>query len=342
MRINLRTLAIASILTVSAAALTGCAGTQQQNPLARLNLPSPWSTVKSSEADAPPVSPKTAKASKKRPAGKAAASEEAEAQVALDLLRGRGFEQSSEFDKARKLYESLRQQHPGNLEVVHRLGVVADAQRRHGEAEGMFLYVLQQEPRNAEVLADLGYCYFLQGQLTKAESALTKAVNLEQSNPRYRNNLGLVLGNQGRHEEALAHFLEAGTEADAYYNLAFIYASQDQADKAKQCFLEALNEDPTHGKSREALRSFEEFERLPAHMQEEEMLADGRVKYVPFVDESDASSPRVRQVVADMPLPTSRDVSQKTRALQLQSRGLLNRNMQSQRNDSPIEIEPQE
>jgi hypothetical protein len=39
-----------------------------------------------------------------------------------------------------------------------------------------------------------------------------------------------------------------------------------------------------------------------------------------------------------MPLPTSRDVSQATRALQLQSRGMLNRNMQSQRNESPVEI----
>jgi len=338
MRINLRALAIASIIAASAVVQSGCAGTQKQNPLARLNLPSPWATVKASDEDVPATT-KTAKSSR-RPSVKA--TDESEAQISLDLLRGRGFEQAGEFDKARKLYESLRQQHPDNLEVVHRLGVVADAQRRHGEAEGMFLFVLQKEPRNTEVLADLGYCYFLQGQLTKAESALTKAVTLEPSNPRYQNNLGLVVGNQGRNEEALAHFLKAGTEADAYYNLAFLYASQDQADKAKQCFLLALNEDPTHGKSREALRSFEEFERLPAHMQEDELLADGRVKYVPYVEDGDSRTERVQQTVADLPLPTSRDVSQKSRTLQLQSRGLLNRNMQSQRNESPIELGPEQ
>jgi tetratricopeptide (TPR) repeat protein len=295
--------------------------------------------VKSSDDDAPAATKKTAKSSKK---SSSKAADEAESQIALDLLRGRGFEQAGEFDKARKLYESLRQQHPSNLEVVHRLGVVADAQKRHGEAEGMFLYVLQKDRNNAEVLADLGYCYFLQGQLTKSESALTKAVAMEPSNPRFHNNLGLVVGNQGRYDEALAHFHEGGTEADAYYNLAFIYASHDQAEKAKQCFLAALNEDPTHGKSREALRSFEEFERLPAHMQEDELLADGRVKYVPYVEDVEGGSQRVRQTVADMPLPTSRDVSHETRALQLQSRGMLNRNMQSQRNDSPIEIGPEQ
>jgi tetratricopeptide (TPR) repeat protein len=331
MQIHLRAVFVSSLAAV-AAIHSGCASTDKPNPLARLNLPSPWATLRASdetEQAAPKTTAKNSKASTAKP--------DADSQVAIDLLRGRGLEQSGEFDKARKLYESLRQQHPGNLDVIHRLGVVADAQRRHSEAEGMFQYVLQHDPRNAEALADLGYCYFLQGQLTKAESALSKAVKLEPSNPRILNNLGLVVGNQGRFDEALAHFQAAGTEADAYYNLAFIYASRNHATKAKECFLAALNEDPTHGKSREALRSFEEFERLPKHMQEDDLVADGRVKYVPFVEGGD-DSPKVRQTVADMPLPTSRDVSQATRALQLQSRGMLNRNMQSQRNESPVEI----
>jgi len=334
MRLQLRALVLISLGAI-AGMHTGCASTDKPNPLARLNLPSPWATLRASdESDqAAPTPTKTAKKSKTSAAGS-----EADAQVAIDLLRGRGMEQSGELDKARKLYESLRQQHPDHLEVIHRLGVVADAQRRHSEAEGMFQYVLQRDPRNAEALADLGYCYFLQGQLTKAESALSKAVKLEPGNPRYCNNLGLVVGNQGRFDEALGHFQAGGTEADAYYNLAFIYASRDQAAKAKECFLAALNEDPTHGKSREALRSFEEFERMPKHMQEDELVADGRVKYVPFVEDGDQSAPRVRQAAAEQPLPTSREVSQATRALMQQSRGMLNRNMQSQRNDSPVEI----
>lgn len=334
MRIHLRAFVLTGLGAI-AAMHTGCASTDKPNPLARLNLPSPWATVRAADdTDAEQTPPrKTAKNAKSSPQ-----KTDAEAQVAIDLMRGRGMEQSGELDKARKLYESLRQQHPDNLDVIHRLGVVADAQRKHAEAEGMFMYVLQRDPRNAEALADLGYCYFLQGQLTKAESALSKAVKLQPSNSRFRNNLGLVMGNQGRFDEALAHFQAAGTEADAYYNLAFIYASHDQAAKAKECFLAALNEDPTHGKSREALRSFEEFERLPKHMQEDDLLADSRVKYVPFVEDGDLSTPRVRQTVADMPLPTSRDASQATRSLQHQSRGMLNRNMQSQRNDSPVEI----
>lgn len=325
------------LLVAILASLVGCASTKPKQPVAGWNLPSPWATVKAAEEkEAAPAKSKTAA---KKAESKTDDERAAEGQLALDILRGRGMEKSGDFDKARKLYEGLRKQHPDNLELVHRLGVVADAERRHAEAEGMFQFVLQREPRNADVLADLGYCYFLQGQLTKAESALLKAVAAEPSNPRYRNNLGLVIGHQGRHEEALAHFQKAGSEADAYYNLAFIYATQEQAAKAKECFLMALNEDPTHGKAREALRSFENYERLPEHLKDDEsLLADGRVKYVPFIESGNEFESGVRQAGLERALPTSRDVSQTNRSLQMQSRGMLNRNMQSQRNDSPVEI----
>lgn len=294
----------------------GCATARRASTAGKLNLPSPWATVKAAE--------EKQTAEQRSPA---------DGQLGLEILRGRSLERAGEFDKARKLYERLRQQHPDNLEVVHRLGVVADSERRHAEAEGMFQYVLQHEPRNAEVLADLGYCYFLQGQLTKAESALCKAVAVEPGNARYRNNLGLVIGQQGRHEEALVQFRRAGSEADAWYNLAFVYATQDQADQAKQCFLMALGEDPTHGKSREALRSFEEYERLPEHLRDDELLAEGRVKYVPYIEDAEAGDSAVQQAAGPGSLPASRDASRATRALLSQSRGMLNRNMQSQRSE---------
>lgn len=317
------------------AAMAGCTSTQPKNPLSGINLPSPWATVKAAEEKDPGKS----KTAAKKAASKTTDEKAADGQLALEILRGRAMEKSGDLEKARKLYEGLRKQHPDSLELVHRLGVVADSEKRHAEAEGMFQYVLQREPRNAQVLADLGYCYFLQGQLTKAESALAKAVAAEPSNPRFRNNLGLVIGHQGRHEEALTHFQEAGSEADAYYNLAFIYATQEQAEKAKQCFMMALNEDPTHGKSREALRSFENYERLPEHMRDDEtMLADGRVKYVPFIEGGDELESGIRRAGLEATLPTSRDVSQANRSLQMESRGMLNRNMQSQRNDAPVEF----
>jgi tetratricopeptide (TPR) repeat protein len=254
--------------------------------------------------------------------------------VTLAILRGRNFERSGDYEKARQIYEELAQKHPNDPQVAHRLGVVADLQRRHAEAEHFFQRALRSDPRNAEVLGDLGYCYFLQGQLSKAESALTKATMLEPANKRNRNNLGLVLGHLGRHEEALAHFRLVNSEADACYNLAFIFAAQERVDEAKECFQLALNADPTHRPAREALASFAEYEQLPDHMRNLDTLADDSVRWVPFV-EGGSTGGEVAQ--AGGSTVTSRDASRVTRALHQESRGMLSRNMQSQRNVEPAQ-----
>ena len=315
---------------IAALWMSGCAATGEAGKAPWLNLPSPWATVKASEtakgeAAKAKSSPKQIAKNRKGPT-----KSPSDESITLAVLRGRNFETTGEYDKARKLYEELYERHPENPQLAHRLGVVADAQRRHAEAEHYLLVALRDDPRNGEVLGDLGYCYFLQGQLVKAESALAKAVAVEPGDARHRNNLGLVLGHLGRHEEALAHFRKAGAEADACYNLAFIYASQERVAEARHCFQMALNADPTHRPSREALASFAEYESLPPHMRDSDTLADSGVRWVPFV-EGDSG----QVVQASNAAVTSRDASRVTRALHEDSRGMLNRNMHSQRHDEP-------
>jgi tetratricopeptide (TPR) repeat protein len=317
---------------LAALSVSGCAASREAGQAAWLKLPSPWATVKSSEKPASHVNAGKTKSLGLRSTDSATKSEQEQEPVALAVLRGRNFERSGEYDKARQLYEELASKHPGDPQIAHRLGVVADFQRRHSEAEHFFQAALRSDPRNAEVLGDLGYCYFLQGQLSKAESALTKSTLIEPANKRNRNNLGLVLGHLGLHEEALAHFKLANSEADACYNLAFIFAAQERVDEAKECFQMALNADPTHRPSREALASFAEYEQLPEHMRDLDTLADGQVRWVPFVE---GGSTHGEVVQAGGETVTSRDASRVTRALHHESRGMLNRNMQSQRNDEP-------
>jgi tetratricopeptide (TPR) repeat protein len=317
-------------IALAALTVSGCAASREAGQAAWLKLPSPWATVKATEKQPAPFA-----ASKTRTVARISADDSPESEqepVALALLRGRNFERSGDYDKARQLYEELASKHPDNPQIAHRLGVVADFQRRHAEAEHYFQMALRSDPRNPELLGDLGYCYFLQGQLNKAESALTKATLLEPADKRNRNNLGLVLGHLGRHEEALAHFKLASSEADACYNLAFIFAAQERVDEAKECFQMALNADPTHRASREALASFADYEQLPNHMRDLDTLADGDVRWVPFVEGGGSQGDVVQ---AGGETVTSRDASRVTRALHHESRGMLNRNMQSQRNDEP-------
>ncbi|QDU26058.1 Tetratricopeptide repeat protein [Anatilimnocola aggregata] len=296
---------------------TGCANMPGREWLSKktgLGLPSPDATVAKSDSGA--ASQEIVGKGESGPDGDLSQS------VAMEIARGRNFERAGQWDKARKVYEDLRKKEPESPAVAHRLGIVADSQRRHGEAEQLFLFAAQRQPDDAQILNDLGYCYYLQGHLQKAEPHLRHAVSLQPANARFRNNLGLVLGHLGRTDEALAEFRAGGNEADAQFNLAFVYASQERVEDSKACFRQALALDPTHRRAREALASFEEYESKPAALRETEVeLAEKGGRWVPYQENLDGG---VQQASAQMPLPTARDASKATRALQQQSRGLQN------------------
>jgi tetratricopeptide (TPR) repeat protein len=166
--------------------------------------------------------------------------------------------------------------------------VVADKQRRHQEAQALYSRVISMQPGNAEAFNDLGYSFYLAGQMPKAESALAKAVQMEPENPRFRNNLGMVMGQQGRIQEAFDQFTRAGSEADAHYNVAFIYASQGDAEQAKNCFQLALAVDPTHTKASKALESFKRYEQNGGMALDEDSTPDGR-RLIPYVEDADGN-----------------------------------------------------
>jgi Tfp pilus assembly protein PilF len=332
-------------------ALGGCSPFPGREGLTQLGLPSPQATIAAAEkkqvASRPPAAP-TAAARKN---AKAAPDHD----VDNALAPGQNYQRAGQYDKARQAYEAALRQRPGDPRLLHHLGVVADLQKKHGEAEKFFLQALEQKPRDAELLGDLGYCYFLQGKLDKAQAALAKAVALAPTVSRHHNNLGLVLGHMKDYDGAFEQFSAAGSEADAYYNMAFVFAAQDLNDEAKGCFQEALAADPSHRRAQEALAAFEEYEHTPADRRDTDTeLARGDIRYVPYIEgsESDHVDRAVQQASATSELPASRDVGRAARTLQLKSRGLLSRHMQQQRQSASadagantagnlIEVQPQ-
>lgn len=206
--------------------------------------------------------------------------------VAAALAKGMAHERTGQYDKAREVYEEMLKQHPQRAEPLHRLAVVADKQRRHPEAQSLYTQAIAIQPRNAELFNDLGYSFYLSGNLAKAESTLLKATQMEASNSRFRNNLGMVLGQQGRIEEAFEQFAQAGSEADAHFNVAFLHASQGRTEEAKLCFKRALACDPTHEKASKALDSFSRFEENKGLAIDDQYTADGR-RWIPYQETAD-------------------------------------------------------
>ncbi|MCS7303820.1 MAG: tetratricopeptide repeat protein [Thermoguttaceae bacterium] len=228
----------------------GCAS----GPEAKRMLP-PVSAMFQKKGDSPSSSPALAAA--KKPATKTQTQPPKVGPDFFDgMMKGRQLEQEGKLAEARKIYEQLIVQYPHRYEPYHRLGVVADREKRYREAVALYTQAIALQP-DPEIFNDLGFSYYLQGQLDKAESALLKAVSMKPANPRFRNNLGMVYGFQGRYEEALEQFRRGGSEADACYNMAFILATQEDLEGAKRYLMLALAADPTHKKAQDALASLE-------------------------------------------------------------------------------------
>jgi Flp pilus assembly protein TadD len=81
-------------------------------------------------------------------------------------------------------------------------GTLRAKQGQHAEAQQYYLAALQVQPDAVSVINNLALSYALDGKADKSEELLRKAVASGQENKRVRQNLALVLGLQGKFDEA--------------------------------------------------------------------------------------------------------------------------------------------
>src|SRR6266567_3829273 len=81
-------------------------------------------------------------------------------------------------------------------------GTALDQMGRHDEARSYYASALKIAPGDPGVLSNLGLSYMLSRDLPKAEDALRQAYASPRASARVRQNLGLVVGLQGRFAEA--------------------------------------------------------------------------------------------------------------------------------------------
>jgi len=81
-------------------------------------------------------------------------------------------------------------------------GAVLDQMGRHDEAQRYYASALRLVPDEPSVLSNLGLSYALQHDLKRAESTLRQATATGRASVKVRQNLALVVGLQGRFEEA--------------------------------------------------------------------------------------------------------------------------------------------
>lgn len=92
----------------------------------------------------------------------------------------------------------------GDWRTLSALGSAYDQQNQYGKAREAYQKALALQPNEISVLNNMGMSYALEGNLKQAETTLRNAMSLPagKSTPRLRQNLALVVGLQGRFEEA--------------------------------------------------------------------------------------------------------------------------------------------
>jgi Flp pilus assembly protein TadD len=115
---------------------------------------------------------------------------------------GRALADNGNFQQA---FDVLTRAHsPDNPDwrILSVQGTVLDQLGRHDEARGYYTSALKIVPEEPSVLSNLGLSYVLSKELPKAEEVLRRAYANTRADARVRQNLGLVVGLQGRFAEA--------------------------------------------------------------------------------------------------------------------------------------------
>jgi Flp pilus assembly protein TadD len=129
--------------------------------------------------------------------------------------------------------------------ILSAQGAVLDQMGRHQEARQHYISALRIMPDEPSVMSNLGLSYALSRNLTEAENTLRRANAQNSREPRVRQNLALVVGLQGRFQEAQQIASADLSPEEAAANLEYLRnmlaAEQNNKGKPKRMLRQAAN-----------------------------------------------------------------------------------------------------
>ena len=115
---------------------------------------------------------------------------------------GRALADAGNFKQALDVLDRAHTPDQPDWRILSVQGAVLDQMGRHDEAQRYYASALQIVPDEPSVLSNLGLSYALSKDLPQAEATLRRAAAQRGADPRVRQNLALVVGLQGRFQEA--------------------------------------------------------------------------------------------------------------------------------------------
>jgi Flp pilus assembly protein TadD len=146
---------------------------------------------------------------------------------------GRALADNGNFQRA---FDTLSRAHtPDNPDwrLLSVQGTALDQLGRHDEARRYYSTALKIVPDEPSVLSNLGLSYVLSRDLPKAEETLRRAYASTRADARVRQNLGLVVGLQGRFAEAESIVKADLPAEEAAANVAYLKQMLSRKDNPR-------------------------------------------------------------------------------------------------------------
>jgi Flp pilus assembly protein TadD len=115
---------------------------------------------------------------------------------------GRALAEEGAYQQALDVLDRAHTPDQPDWHILSAQGAVLDQMGRHDDAQRHYLTALKIVPDEPTVLSNLGLSYALSKDLKNAEATLRRAASHQPVDPRVRQNLALVVGLQGRFDEA--------------------------------------------------------------------------------------------------------------------------------------------
>jgi tetratricopeptide (TPR) repeat protein len=115
---------------------------------------------------------------------------------------GRALADNGNYQQALDVLNRAHTQDQPDWRILSVQGAVLDQMGRHADAQRHYASALRLMPDEPSVLSNLGLSYALSKNLPQAEATLRRAAAQRGAEPKVRQNLALVVGLQGRFQEA--------------------------------------------------------------------------------------------------------------------------------------------
>jgi Flp pilus assembly protein TadD len=150
---------------------------------------------------------------------------------------GRALADNGNFQQSLEVLNRAHTQDQPDWRILSVQGAVLDQMGRHADAQRYYASALRLKPEEPSVLSNLGLSYALSKNLREAEGTLRRAAAQRGAEPKVRQNLALVVGLQGRFQDAETIARGDLSPDEAAANVAYLrqmLARQSEWTKSKR------------------------------------------------------------------------------------------------------------